>query len=131
MAPFCKAENIAMTPYSALAAGRLSRRPGESSKRLEEDNYAKFKYDKTAETDGVIIDRVAELAEKRGCTMTEIALAWLLTKVTSPICGATKLSHITGLVNAVELKLTTDEIAYLEEPYVPHALVGVMAQNHG
>lgn len=48
-----------MTPYSALAAGRLSRRPDESSKRLEEDNYAKFKYDKTAETDGVIIDRVA------------------------------------------------------------------------
>lgn len=131
MAPFCKAENIAMTPYSALAAGRLSRRPGESSKRLEEDNYAKFKYDKTAETDGVIIDRVAELAEKRGCTMTEIALAWLLTKVASPICGATNLSHITGLVNAVELRLTADEIAYLEEPYVPHALVGVMAQNHG
>ena len=131
MAPFCKAENIAMTPYSALAAGRLSRHPGESSKRLEEDNYAKFKYDKTAETDGVIIDRVAELAEKRGCTMTEIALAWLLTKVASPICGATKLSHITGLVNAVELRLTADEIAYLEEPYVPHALVGVMAQNHG
>ena len=131
MAPFCKAENIAMTPYSALAAGRLSRHPGESSKRLEEDNYAKFKYDKTAETDGVIIDRVAELAEKRGCTMTEIALAWLLTKVASPICGATNLSHITGLVNAVELRLTADEIAYLEEPYVPHALVGVMAQNHG
>lgn len=131
MAPFCKAENIAMTPYSALAAGRLSRRPGEGSKRLEEDNYAKFKYDKTAETDGVIIDRVAELAEKRGCTMTEIALAWLLTKVTSPICGATELSHITGLVNAVELRLTADEIAYLEKPYVPHALVGVMAQNHG
>ena len=131
MAPFCKAENIAMTPYSALAAGRLSRHPDESSKRLEEDNYAKFKYDKTAETDGVIIDRVAELAEKRGCTMTEIALAWLLTKVASPICGATNLSHITGLVNAVELRLTADEIAYLEEPYVPHALVGVMAQNHG
>ena len=77
----------------------------------------------------MIIDRVAELAEKRGCTMTEIALAWLLTKVTSPICGAAHLSHITGLVNAVELKLTTDEIAYLEEPYVPHVLVGVMAQN--
>ena len=131
MAKLCQADNLAMTPYSALAAGRLSRHPGESSKRLEEDNYAKFKYDKTAETDGVIIDRVAELAEKRGCTMTEIALAWLLTKVASPICGATNLSHITGLVNAVELRLTADEIAYLEEPYVPHALVGVMAQNHG
>ena len=79
----------------------------------------------------MIIDRVAELAEKRGCSMTEIALAWLLTKVASPICGATNLSHITGLVNAVGLRLTADEIAYLEEPYVPHALVGVMAQNHG
>ena len=129
MAPFCADQNIAMTPYSALAGGRLSKRPGETSKRLEQDAYAKFKYDATAEADGRIISRVAELADKRGVSMTEISLAWLLTKVTSPVVGATKFSHVDGAAKAVELELTQDEIDYLEELYVPHALVGVMAQN--
>ena len=118
-----------MTPYSALAGGRLSKHPGETSKRLEEDTYAKFKYDATADQDQVIINRVAELAEKRGVTMTEISLAWLLTKVTAPVVGATKLHHIDGAVKAVDLELSPEEISYLEEPYVPHRLVGVMAQN--
>lgn len=130
MAKLCQEDNIAMTPYSALAGGRLSKRPGETSKRLQEDNYAKSKYDKTAEQDQMVIDRVAELADKRGVTMTEISLAWLLTKVTSPVVGATKLHHIDGAVKAVELVLTEAEIAYLEEPYVPHNLVGIMAQSN-
>ena len=129
MAPFCYSENIAMTPYSSLAGGRLSKRPGETSKRLEEDAYAKFKYDATAEADARIIARVAELADKRNVSMTEISLAWLLTKVTSPVVGATKFSHADGAAKAVDLELTADEISYLEEMYVPHALVGVMAQN--
>ena len=118
-----------MTPYSALASGRLSRNPGETTKRLVEDSYAQFKYDATAVEDGKIIQRVEELAEKRGVTMTEISLAWLLTKVTAPVVGATKVSHVDGAVRAVDLILTEDEINYLEEPYVPHPLVGVMAQN--
>ncbi len=96
MTKLCAEGNIAMTPYSALAAGRLSRRPGETSKRLQEDSYAKGKYDATAEQDEKIIARVAELAEKHGVSMTEISLSWLLTKVTSPIVGATKLHHIEG-----------------------------------
>ena len=129
MIPFCKSENIAVTPYSALASGRLSRRAGESTKRLLEDSYAKFKYDATAETDGKIIKRVEELADKRGVSMTEIALAWLLTKSTSPVVGATKLSHVEGAAKAVDLKLSDEEISYLEELYVPHELAGVMAQN--
>lgn len=129
MAKLCAEDNIAMTPYSALASGRLSRLPGTITKRLEEDSYAKFKYDTTAEQDNEIIRRVAELAEKRGVSMTEISLAWLLTKVTSPVTGATKMHHIEGAAKAVELALTPEEIAYLEEPYVPHKLVGVMAQN--
>ena len=130
MAPYCFEENIAMTPYSALASGRLSRKSGENStKRAAEDAYAKFKYDATAQQDSVIIDRVAEIAEKHGVTMTEISLAWLLTKAASPVVGATKLHHIEGAAKAVELTLTDDEIAYLEEPYVPHPLAGVMAQN--
>jgi aryl-alcohol dehydrogenase-like predicted oxidoreductase len=129
MAPFCYDQNIAMTPYSALASGRLSKRPGETSKRLEQDAYAKFKYDKTAEADGRIIERVMELADKRNVSMTEVSLAWLLTKVTSPVVGATKFSHVDGAVKAVDLELTQEEIHYLEELYVPHELAGVMAQN--
>ncbi len=130
MVPYCQEENIALTPYSALASGRLSRRPGEgNTKRAAEDSYAKFKYDTTAAQDAVIIDRVAELADKRGVTMTEVSLAWLLTKVTSPVVGATKIHHVDGAVKAVDLKLTEEETAYLEEPYVPHPLAGVMAQN--
>ena len=129
MAPFCEEENIAMTPYSALASGRLSRKPGESTKRLREDSYAKLKYDKAAEADGKIIDRVAKLAEKYQATMTEISLAWLLTKVTSPVVGATKAGHVDGAANAVKLRLAEEDIAYLEELYTPHPLVGVMAQN--
>ena len=129
MAKFCAEENIAMTPYSALASGRLSKQPGETSKRLAEDSYARFKYDATAAQDQVIIDRVAELAEKHGGSMTEISLAWLLTKVTSPMVGMTKPSHVTGAHRAVDLTLTPEECAALEAPYTPHALVGVMAQN--
>jgi aryl-alcohol dehydrogenase-like predicted oxidoreductase len=129
MTGLCAEDNIAMTPYSALASGRLSRRPGETSARLEQDSYAKFKYDATKEQDEVIIRRVSEVADRCGVTMTEVSLAWLLTKVTAPVVGATKLRHIEGAAKATELKLTGDEIAYLEEPYVPHPLVGVMAQN--
>ena len=129
MAKFCQEDNIAMTPYSALAGGRLSKHSGEMSKRLQEDSYARLKYDVTAAQDGIIIDRVAKLAEKHDVSMTEISLAWLLTKVTSPVVGPTKLHHVEGAVKAVELSLTDEELAYLEEPYVPHRLVGVMAQN--
>jgi aryl-alcohol dehydrogenase-like predicted oxidoreductase len=129
MAPYCREENIAMTPYSALAGGRLSRHPGEITKRLREDSYARLKYDKAHDQDMPILARVAELAERRGVSMTEISLAWLLTKVTAPIVGATKLRHIEEAAGAADLTLTAEECAYLEELYTPHPLVGVMAQN--
>ncbi len=129
MAKLCAEDQIAMTPYSALAGGRLAKRPGETSKRLEEDSYAKLKYDATAAQDQEIIRRVAELADVHQVSMTEISLAWLLTKVTAPIVGATKQHHVDGAVKAVDLVLPAEEIAYLEEAYVPHRLVGVMAQN--
>jgi len=107
----------------------LSKHPGETSKRLKQDAYARFKYDATAEADGKIIRRVEDIAEKRGVSMTEVSLAWLLTKVTSPVVGATKFSHVDGAVKAMELELTEDEISYLKDLYIPHALAGVMAQN--
>ena len=129
MAKLCAQDNIAMTPYSALAGGRLSKHPGETSKRLVEDSYAKLKYDASAKQDQIIIDRVSELADKYKVSMSEISLAWLLTKVESPVVGSTKLSHIEGAAKAVDLKLSEEDIVYLEECYVPHPLVGVMAQN--
>ena len=128
MVPYCKEENISLTPYSSLAGGRLSKRPEETSKRLIEDIYAKSKYKDTEKHDQIIINRVAELADKKGVSMTEVSLAWLLTKVTAPVVGATKIHHIEGAVKAVDLKLTKEEIRYLEEAYVPHKLVGMMAQ---
>lgn len=129
MVKLCKEDNIALTPYSALAGGRLSKHRGETSKRLREDSYARFKYGETESVDSAIIDRVADIAEKRGVSMTEVSLAWLLTKVTSPVVGATKVSHIDGAVKSTQLALTDEKISYLEELYVPHKLVGVMAEN--
>ena len=129
MARLCREENIALTPYSALAGGRLSKLPGETSRRLEEDAYAKGKYDATAAQDARIIERVAELARLHGVSMTEIALAWLIHKGAIPVAGATKLSHVEGAARATEQALTEEEVAYLEACYTPHALVGVMAQN--
>ncbi len=125
---FVLGEN-AMTPYSALAGGRLSKHPGETSKRLREDSYAQLKYGAAHDQDVPILARVAELADRRGVSMTEISLAWLLTKVTAPVVGATKLHHIEGAAKSVDLDLTAEECAYLEELYTPHPLVGVMAQN--
>jgi aryl-alcohol dehydrogenase-like predicted oxidoreductase len=129
MIPYCKSENIGLTPYSSLASGRLSKMPDESSKRLKEDYYATKKYESTEEQDSVIINRVIDLAREYDVSMSEISLAWLQTKVDSPIMGATKLKHIGTGVNSVELNLSEDDIKYLEEPYKAHDLVGVMADN--
>lgn len=128
---FANENNIALTPYSALASGRLSRLAGDnSSQRMNLDNFAKSKYQDTAVQDQEIIQRVHEIAEKYQVTMTEVSLAWLLTKVTAPVVGATKVHHIDGAVAAVNLKLTAEDIHYLEELYSPHPLVGVMANNN-
>jgi 1-deoxyxylulose-5-phosphate synthase len=98
----------------------------ESTLRSETDHIAKSKYDATAQTDGQVVSRVAELAEKHGVARVHIALAWLLQKkpVTAPIIGATKISHLGDAIGALSVKLTQDEVAYLEEPYVPHPIVG-------
>ena len=127
----CREDDIAMTPYSALAAGRLTRLPGsESTKRFVEDQVARSKYDATANADNAVIARVAEVAERHGASMAAVALAWLFTKVAAPVVGMTKPHHVDGAIEALGLTLADGEIAYLEEPYVPHALVGVMAFNH-
>src|SRR5688572_15070839 len=127
MLPLCRAEGIGITPYSPLASGRLTRDwTSESSERAETDQIAKSKYDATAETDRQVVERVAEFAEKHGVPRTHIALAWLLQKepVTAPIIGATKISHLEEAVGALSVKLNREEVAYLEEPYMPHRIVG-------
>ncbi len=127
MMPLCRAEGIGSIPYSPLASGRLTRDwSSESTARSESDSIAKGKYDSTAETDQQVVQRVAEIAEKHGASRTHIALAWLLQKapVTAPIIGATKLGHLEEAIGALSVKLTAEDVAYLEEPYVPHRVVG-------
>ena len=127
MLPLCREENIGTIPYSPLASGRLTRDwASASTARSESDQIAKMKYDSSAETDGHVIQRVAEIAAKRGILRTHVALAWLLQKqpVTAPIIGATKLSHLEDAVGALSVQLSHEEVAYLEEPYVPHQIVG-------
>lgn len=122
----CRDEGIALTPYSPLASGRLTRDWAATTKRYETDQTAKMKYDSTMETDKVIVERVAEIAEQKGVKRVEVALAWLLQKdqVIAPVIGATKLSHVEDAVSALAVTLTAEEMAYLEEPYVPHNIVG-------
>jgi aryl-alcohol dehydrogenase-like predicted oxidoreductase len=126
MLPLCKVEKIGVIPYSPLAGGRLTRDMQETTHRSETDQIAKAKYDATANTDRLVVERVAAIAEKHGVPRVQIALAWLLQKepVTAPIIGATKVSHLEDAVAALTIKLTSEEIESLEEPYVPHPIIG-------
>jgi aryl-alcohol dehydrogenase-like predicted oxidoreductase len=126
MLPLCLDQRIGVIPYSPLASGRLTRDWSESTLRAETDQIQRRKYDATVEHDRTIAERVAEIAQQRGATRVHIALAWLLQKpsVAAPIVGATKTSHLEDAVGALAVKLTPEEIAYLEAPYVPHPVVG-------
>lgn len=128
MMPLCIDMKVASTPYSPLASGRLSRGLGADTKRTETDIIQKAKYGGSEEEDMIIIDRVAEIAQKRGVSRTQVALAWLLNKppVVSPIIGATKMSHLEDSVGAVGVQLSDEEMAYLEEMYVPHRITGAL-----
>jgi len=127
MLPLCRDQGIGVIPYSPLAAGRLTRDfTAETTLRSETDQIAKSKYDATAATDQLVVKHVAEIAEKHGVPRVHIALAWLLQKqpVTAPIIGATKITHLEDAVGALSVKLTSEDVTYLEEPYVPHRIVG-------
>jgi aryl-alcohol dehydrogenase-like predicted oxidoreductase len=128
MIPLCVDQKVSCTPYSPLASGRLSRDWSITSKRSETDETYKFKYLGNAEIDRPIAERVAETAGKRGVTRTEVALAWLLSKpyVAAPIVGGTKLDYIKDAVKSLDVVLDTEEIKYLEEPYLPHKVTGAI-----
>ena len=114
--------------YQLAKANALAEREG-FARFVSVQSHYNLIFDATAQQDQVIIDRVARLADRRGVTMTEVSLAWLLAKTTAPVVGATKPHHVDGAAKAVGLRLAPEEIAWLEEPYLPHKLVGVMAQN--
>src|SRR5258705_6721012 len=126
MLPLCEAEGVGVVPWSPLARGRLTRDWTETTNRLEKDEFGKTLYAATQEADRRIIARVAEVAAQRGVPRAQVALAWMLQKpfITAPIVGASKLHHLDDAVAALSLKLTPEEIASLEESYVPHSVVG-------
>ncbi len=126
MLPLCTDQKIAVTPYSPLASGRLTRDWSATTKRFEMDQVAKHKYDTTEAQDRVIVERVAAIAEKYGVERVQIALAWLLQndQVVAPIIGATKESHLTSAISALDFKLSAEDILSLEEPYIPHHIMG-------
>ena len=126
--PICRQQGIALTPYSPLAAGHLSRKQWDSSsKRGQTDFASAAKYDHAKENDMMIIERVSEVAEAHGAKMSQIALAWLWAKgVTAPIIGATKPEYFDVSAAALDITLSDKEIKYLEEPYFPHKIVGAL-----
>jgi aryl-alcohol dehydrogenase-like predicted oxidoreductase len=127
MMGLCESEGIGVIPWSPLARGLLTRAwQSETTKRSETDQFSKAIYSKTDEADRKVVDRLGELAERRGVPRATLALAWMLSKpvVTAPIVGATKPNHLDDAVAALAVKLTAEEIAALEELYVPHPVVG-------
>jgi aryl-alcohol dehydrogenase-like predicted oxidoreductase len=126
MLRLCQAEGIGVIPWSPLARGRLTRDWDESSARSETDEFGKSLYARTGEADRKVVQRVAEIASRRGVPRAQVALAWLLHKpvVTAPIVGASKPQHLEDAVAALSIKLTPEEMTELEEPYVPHAVAG-------
>lgn len=126
MMPLCKDLGIAVTPYSPLAGGKLTRSLDATTLRNETDQVIKMKYGHAVDVDRPIIERVAELADRHGINRAQVAMAWLLQKegVTAPIVGATKTNHLEDAVKALSVTLTDEEISYLEEPYVPHRVIG-------
>jgi 1-deoxyxylulose-5-phosphate synthase len=126
MMPLCASEGIGVLPWSPLARGRLTRGWEESSPRMETDEVGKKLYSGTDEADRKIVERVAQIAAKRGVTRAQVALAWMMqnTAVTAPIIGASKPHHLEDAVAALSLKLSAEEVSSLEEPYVPHRIAG-------
>ena len=127
MIPLCRSEGIGILPWSPLARGRLAR-PWQSmcTKRLETDQFGKKMYSQTEEMDQKVVERLGQVAEKRGVPHAQVALAWLLSKpgVTSPIVGASKPNHLKDAVAALSLRLGAEEISSLEELYAPHPVLG-------
>ncbi|HRJ72501.1 MAG TPA: aldo/keto reductase [Terrimicrobiaceae bacterium] len=128
MLPLCEEEGVGVLPWSPLARGRLARpwQDDPATAREETDEMGKRLYARTCEADRRVVDRLADMAAERGIPSAQIALAWLLQRraVTAPIIGASKLSHLNDAIAAVEIRLDANDVAALEEPYIPHPVLG-------
>jgi 1-deoxyxylulose-5-phosphate synthase len=127
MIGLCRAEGVAVIPWSPLARGRLTRAwKSETTARTESDQFGNNMYAKTEASDRAVVDRLGEIGERRGIPRAQVALAWLLAKpgVTAPIVGASKPHHLEDAVAALSVRLTPEEMSALEEPYVPHPVLG-------
>jgi aryl-alcohol dehydrogenase-like predicted oxidoreductase len=127
MLPLCADQGIGVIPWSPLARGRLTRPWDASSARLETDDFGKTLYTKHTEAaDRAVVEAVGQVADARGVTRAQVALAWVMRSqaVTAPIVGASKAVHLDDAIAALSLKLTDDEVKTLEAPYVPHAISG-------
>ena len=124
--PVCRQMNVALTPYSPLAAGRCARPNWEAdTMRSKTDVVAHGKYDSTEEQDKTIAARIKELADKYSATMTQVTLAWHYAKgVASPVIGATKTKYLDDAAGAFNVKLTNEDVAYIDELYIPHKITG-------
>ena len=132
LAQLLEEEGMVMTPFSPLAAGRVCRMwEDKNSKRSNEDKIAKVKYDSEKDIDMPIIQRIKDVSDKLNVTMAQVSLAWLLSKklVASPVVGCTKISQLEDICKSVSLKLSEDDIKYLEELYKPHFLMGAMLKG--
>ncbi len=126
MLPLCRAEGIGVIPWSPLARGRLTRDWDSQSARAETDAFGRTLYDKTADADRRVVEALAAVATRLGLPRAQVALAWVLQQpgISAPIVGATKLAQLDDAVAALSVKLSADDIAELQAPYVPHAVVG-------
>ena len=126
MLPLCIDQGIGVIPWSPMARGRLTRDPATTTSRSSHDPFGRSLTTSTEENDRAVIDRVAEVADKRSLPRAQIALAWVARRpgVTAPIVGATKLEHLDDAVAALDVELSDDEVASLEEPYAPHPVLG-------
>jgi aryl-alcohol dehydrogenase-like predicted oxidoreductase len=126
MLPLCQDQQIGVIPFSPLARGCLARKPSKEDETLRSQNDALTKARYGKEEDIAIVQRVSDLAEKRGLPMAQVALAWMLSKpvITAPIIGATKPAHLEDAVAALSVQLAPDEIQHLEEAYRPHPVIG-------
>jgi aryl-alcohol dehydrogenase-like predicted oxidoreductase len=126
MIPLCIDQKVGLIPWSPLAKGRLTREPGTQTNRSNYDVFGARFFSLENQSDLEIIRRVGNIAEKRGVSRAQIALAWIFGKpfITSPIVGFTKLSHLESAVEALSIVLSNDEVTYLEEAYTPHDVVG-------
>jgi len=131
MLPLCQDQGVGVIPWSPLARGKLTREWAARTARSQTDPFAALTHAATEQPDRAVAEAVRRIADERGVSRAQVALAWVLAKsaVTSPIIGATKPAHLADAVAALDIELSEAEIADLEAPYVPHPVHAMVPPN--